>query len=237
MTVTGLRTDGGPGQEELVIEFSLPDTPPGVCRQPYNDAYRARPRRPDSEAYATELGREIQGWATEHLRRYHPPEPIDREQVRHELPTGDGLWRMLIDHFDETTPVPQGFRGTAYGSTITVVLTPEEWQEHVISCEIGCRMDYGVDADREGSGPYVAFDALDEIIGTLDPEELYVVFDGREFRGSTRAELPAVPGTAGEREHAQSMRRLAEARAANPDVEFGWFAYRPDGSQTRLGDD
>ena len=62
---------------------------------------------------------------------------------------------------------------------LTIALTPEQWQDYVVSCEIGCRMDYGVDADGEGDGLLVAIDDLDETMATMDPDEDFVVFDGR----------------------------------------------------------
>ena len=77
-------------------------------------------------------------------------------------------------------------------------------------------MDYGVDADGEGDGLLVAIDDLDETMATMDPDEDFVVFDGRTLVGSTRAELPPVPGTGSEREHEKVMRRIAEAREQEP---------------------
>jgi hypothetical protein len=226
VTVTGVHLSGDGETQELVIEFSLPDLPPGVCRQPYDEEWRRRFRPSDPTRYAVQLADEIQAWAIEHVRTIHPPEPIDRDQVRAELPSADELWGTLTAEFADVTPDSgQGFRGRSrFGAVLTVAVTPEQWQDYVVSCEIGCRMDYGVDADGEGDGLLVAIDHLDETMATMDPDELFVVLDGGRLTGSTRAELPPVPGTGSAREHEKVMRRIAKSRGKHPHEGFGWFS-------------
>lgn len=226
VTVTGVRISGRGESQELVIDFTVSDLPPGECRQPYGAEWRRRFRPADPEQYAAELTGEVQAWAIGHLRKFRPPEPIDRDVVRQELPPRDELWGSLTAEFAEVDGAPgQGFRGrNRFGSVLTIALTPDDWQEYVVSCEIGCRMDYGVDADGEGDGLLAAIDDLDETMATMDPDEDFVVFDGRTLVGSTRAELPPVPGTGSEREHEKVMRRIAEARNKNPDGRSGWIS-------------
>jgi hypothetical protein len=226
VTVTGVRVSGHGETQELVIEFSVPGLPSGECRQPYDEEWRRRFRPADATTYAAQLSDEIQAWAIGHVRKVHPPEPMDRDRVREELPPRDELWRSLTAEFADVTAEPgQGFRGrNRFGSVLTIALTPEEWQDYVVSCEIGCRLDYGVDAEGEGDGLLVAVDDLDETMATMDPDETFVVLDGGQLTGSTRAELPPEAGTGSAREHEKVMRRITNARKKYPDPPFGWLS-------------
>ena len=89
--------------QELVIEFAVPGLPPGQCRQPYGEEWRRRFRPADPERYAAELTGEVQAWAIGHVRKFRPPEPIDRDVVREELPPKDELWESLTGEFAEVT--------------------------------------------------------------------------------------------------------------------------------------
>jgi hypothetical protein len=180
------------------------------------------------EEYADDLAEHVGFWATEHVRRVRPLPPPDRDPVRRELPTREELWTLLLGQFSQTERLPTGFHGSWSDRALTVVITPEQWQELVIDTEIGCRADYGIDAARAGDGPGAAIDELHETLATMDDDERFVVFDGRALVGSVRAELPPRAGTAREREHARVMRRIAEARRRDPQAGFGWFAYSTD---------
>ena len=169
-----------PSGDELVVRYSVSPLPDGVARPPVPEGGTAASR-------AAEVGKELNGWATEHVRRYRPPPPLDRAEVARELPDRDELWRRLRAGFTEVREIPGGLAGTdRFGTTLTVRLTAETWQAYVVTCEIGCRNDYGVDADSAGDGPSVALDDLDETLATLDDDELFVVLDGHRLTGSTR---------------------------------------------------
>jgi hypothetical protein len=114
----------------------------------------------------------------------------------------------LRSEFHDVSDVDGGFVGTNLdGRQLQVMLTPQTWQEFVVRCEIGCRNDYGVDADSAGSGPMVAMGYLEEEMATLDADESYVVLDGHAVHGSTRAGLPPARGSAWQRELADVRRR------------------------------
>jgi hypothetical protein len=174
---------------EVVIGFSVPGLPDGVCRQP-------APGNTDLSTYASEVAEELQAWAIEHVRKHRPLPPPDRDRVRRELPSREELWRTLREGFSRVREVPGGFVGTnRFGVELRVMLTPEAWQEYVVGCEIACRNDYGVDADGPGDGPMVALGDLDEAMATMREDELFLVLHRHDLRGSTRAELPPVRGS------------------------------------------
>jgi len=213
VTVRSLNVSRGYSGDELVIRYSVPPLPDGIARQPL-------PRDADMSTYAREVAEELNAWAIGHVREYRPPPPLDRAQVARQLPSRDDLWRMLRDVFREVRDLPEGFVGTnRFDVELSVVLTPEQWQDYVVAREIGCRNDYGVDADSSGAGPGVAMGDLDEAMATLDPEESFLVLDGDTFTGSTRAELPPVPGAADERV-ADDIRQRGGGR---------WYATSRDG--------
>jgi hypothetical protein len=210
-----------PSGDELVVRYSVPPLPDGVARPPVPEGGTAASR-------AAEVAEELIGWATEHVRRYRPPPPLDRAQVARDLPDRNKLWRQLRSGFTDVRDIPGGFVGTGrFGTTLTIMLTAQAWQDYVVTCEIGCRNDYGVDADSAGDGPSVALDDLDESLATLDDDELFVVLDDHRLTGSTRAELPPVHGSAATRE-AERIQR------GGPGA---WFANGRDGSDSRFTDD
>ena len=173
---------------EVVIGFSVPGLPDGVCRQP-------APRDSDLSTYASEVAEELQAWATEHVRKHRPLPPPDRERVRRELPSREELWGALREEFSGVRDEPGGFVGTnRFGVELRVMLTPEAWQEYVVDSEIACRNDYGVDADGPGDGPMVALGDLDETMATMRDDELFLVLHRQDLQGSTRAQLPPVRG-------------------------------------------
>jgi hypothetical protein len=186
VTVRSLKISRGYQDDELVIGYSVPPLPDGIARQPL-------PRDADLSTYAREVAEELNAWAIEHVRKHRPPPPLDRAQVARELPSRDELWRRLQDAFRQVRDVPDGFVGTnRFEVELHVVLTPEQWHEYVVAREVGCRNDYGVDADTSGAGPEVAMGDLDEAMATMDPDESFLVLDRHRFGGSTRAELPPV---------------------------------------------
>jgi hypothetical protein len=193
VTVRAVRVTAGElGTGELEIVYSVPSLPDAVARQPLPG-----PWHEDLATYASEVAEELQAWAIEHVRKYRPLPAFDREQVQHELPPREQLWLMLTSEFRDVHEIPGGFVGTSPdGPELHVMLTPERWQDFVVTCEIGCRSDYGVDADSAGAGPQVALCDLEEVVATMEDDERYVVLDGYHLEASTRAELPPVPGTA-----------------------------------------
>ncbi len=98
-------------------------------------------------------------------------------------------------------------------------MTPEQWQDFVVECEIVAREDAGVDAARPGDGPFLACEAVDELLATLDEGEHFVVFDGRRFHRSTRRELPPVRSGALQRRTQEIVRRTGGRGE--------WRAYPP----------
>jgi hypothetical protein len=117
---------------------------------------------------------------------------------------------MLRSEFRGVREGPGGFVGTSRDDIeFRVMLTPEQGQENVVDCEIGCRSDYGVDADSAGDGPMVATHDLDEAMATMDPDESFLVLARHRLAWSTRAELlrcPALP-------HSGRPRRSCAAEA------------------------
>lgn len=199
--VQSLRIASAPRGSELEIHYSVAPLPDGIARQPL-------PGSRDLVTYAAEVGEELPGWAIEHVRRHRPLPPPDRDQIRRDLPSREELWALLRSEFHDVSDVDGGFVATNHdGRQLSVMLTPQAWQEYVVRCEIGCRNDYGVDADSAGSGPMVAMGYLEEEMATLDADESYVVLDGHALHGSTRTELPPVPGSAWQRELAEVRRR------------------------------
>ena len=113
---------------------------------------------------------ELHGWATEHVRRFRPLPPPDRDAIRRALPDREALWAMLGQR-------REGERGRHQWS-----VTPEQWQDFVVECEIVAREDAGVDAARPGDGPFLACEAVDET--ARDPGR------GRALRRLRRPQVP-----------------------------------------------
>lgn len=209
VVVRSVRIARSGGTDELLIEYTVQPLPDAVAKQPL-------PWDSDLGAYAAQVAEEVQAWAIEHVRKFRPLPPPDLDRIRQELPSRDQLWRLLRDEFHDVRDAPGGFVGYQYdGHETAVVLTPEQWQEYVVRCEIGCRNDYGVDADSIGGGPMVAIGDVEETVATMDEDEHFLVLDGHELRGSTRAELPVVRGTARQRRSEELRRRAGGGR---------WFA-------------
>ena len=146
--------------DELELRFAVTPLPEGVARQPLPSRYHR-----DLADYAGEVAEEVQAWAVEHVRRFRPLPPFDREQVASELPPADELWRRLRAEFEDVEDLPHGFVGTTPdGQRVQVLLSSEQWQALVVDAEIGCRRDHGVDADSAGDGPGVALDLLGELL-------------------------------------------------------------------------
>jgi hypothetical protein len=144
------------------------------------------------------------------------------------LPDREELWRRLRAAFTDARDISGGFVGTdRYGNALSIMLTPKTWQEYVVTCEIRCRNDYGVDADNAGDGSIVAIDDLDETLATLDPDEKFVVLDAHDLTGSTRAELPPVRGTA-------AVRKAERIRLRGGGT---WYATRPPGRRSPSADE
>lgn len=209
VVVRSVRIARSRGRDELLIDYSVQPLPDAVARQPL-------PWDSDLVAYAAQVAEGLQAWATEHVRKFRPLPPPDLDRIRRELPPREELWRLLRDEFHDVRDVPGGFVGIQYDDhEIAVMLTPDQWQEYVVRCEIGCRNDYGVDADSAGSGPMVAIGDVEETVATMDEDEHFLVLDGHELRGSTRAELPVARGTALQRKTVELRRRGSGGR---------WFA-------------
>ena len=172
---------------------------PPASRCPGTPTWRRTPRR---------WPKKCRRGAAEHVRKHRPLPPLDRDQVRRELPSRNELWGMLREDFHGLREAPSGFVGTnRFRTELRVMLTPEQWQGYVVDREIGCRNDYGVDAQSAGDGPMVAMHGVEEAMATMDRDESFLVLDRHELQGSTRAELPPVPGSANQRELEETLRR------------------------------
>ena len=187
------------GNDRWEVRYAVPDLPDGVAQlpPPYSD---------ELDEAAREYAEEVHGSATEHVRRYRPLPPPDRDAIRRELPDREALWAMLGQRRD-------GEAGNE------VVVTPEAWQGYVVEYEVAAREDFGVDAARPGDGPFLACEAVDELLATLDEGEHFVVFDGRRFHRSTRRELPPVRSGAMQRRTQEILRRTGGRGE--------WRAYPP----------
>jgi len=200
------------GRQQIRVGYAVPPLPPGEAWQPL-------PRADESlESYAAGVAEELHGWATDHVRRHRPLPLPDRSDVARDLPSRDALWAQLREQLPGVIDVDGGLVVTDGQDRIQVRLTPEQWHEFVIDCEIGCRRDSGVDADGPGDGPMVATYDLHEVIGSRDADETFVVLDRGRLEASTRAELPPARGTARARATEEILRRGGGR---------GWFAYGP----------
>lgn len=72
----------------------------------------------------------------------------------------------------------------------TVLVTPEQWREHVVDWEVAARRDRGVDAMRPGQGHAYAAADLEETVASTGAS--FVVWWRGEPHASSRAELPPV---------------------------------------------
>jgi hypothetical protein len=111
------------------------------------------------------------------------PTSEERAAAEAALPDAAALWADL----------PRLCGGTAEGDRVrirrtTVLLSPEQWREHVVDWEVAARRDRGTDAMRPGNGPAAAAADLEETVASTGAP--YVVWWRGEPHPSRRPELP-----------------------------------------------
>jgi hypothetical protein len=123
-------------------------------------------------------------------------------------------WSRLITHLDgvgATVPVAAGrLELTLDGRTITVLITPRDW-DHTVGTVWG--------GDVEG-----ALRDVGRSIRALGPDDRFLVFENYELHPSPTEETPQ------QREDRETRRRIDEIRRRDPDARLGWFTERRDGS-------
>src|SRR5262249_25374355 len=109
------------GADQGRIRYAVPPLPGG-------GAWAAWARGRESlESYATAVGEELHGWATEHVRRHRPLPPPDLEEVARSLPGRDELWQELRSGFREVEDDGAGFQGVLYGKLVEVTFGADDW--------------------------------------------------------------------------------------------------------------
>ena len=157
--------------------------------------------------------------------------PGERDRVRREIGTVEDLWGRLVAHLEPHGGATDSGTGRLLvvdredGETVEVHIMPGEWHEHVVSHELSCRADSGVDAWERGDGLDAALMFLDETIGGRWDDETHVVFFRGSFERSVRARLPPVGGSIFEGEQVEALGDAEPGAFA----EQGAFAHPPDG--------
>lgn len=222
--------------------LAVPDEPQwhgmqtrGSVQVPFDAEWRELSGFGDPAAYAPQVAVRVESAAGELAQRHREGDARDRmrDQVRARLPDRDGQRQMLLEmlrcegtvtelglgrfelHFDkvnEVNEVNEVDESPGGPSMMTVVVTPEEWEEVLVS----------------GAGDDLCL-YIAEVIADPDPDERFLVFYDGDLTCSTREERPPVRGRARER-------WWAELRASHPPGENdGWFAYEPTDSEHGLG--
>ncbi len=169
--------------DELLIDYVVGSFPPAQATQPL-----PAPWHESLEEYCEGVATELNAWATEHVRKFEPLPIPDRDDVARDLPSCEQLWEILRSDFTEVRDEPVGFSGVFYDDRrVALRFTAVQWQDFVIGCEIGCRADYGVDADSAGQGPAVAGDYVSELLASGEGCEGLELQDGRLSRFGQRA--------------------------------------------------
>jgi hypothetical protein len=205
-------TDDGPYEElEVTYGIAVPERPGfrdlprrGTTRLPYGREWRELSGYTDPAELARKIadmafsaaGRSVQR-GREQARRA----AVDAVAVRAELPGRDELWALLVgtlDKYGVAREVDPGRielieeRDGGEPGRVTVVVSPDQWHDFVVSVEIGCRLDRGLDAARAGDGPDSACFALDELVQSRHQDNRFIVFDRGGFHSSIREERPLV---------------------------------------------
>jgi hypothetical protein len=135
-----------------------------------------------------------------------PADPPGGGQDRPVLPPREAQWQMPLGALADEGAVREVAPGRIElhvpgGTVVTVVVSPEQWERVLAGPAWG------------EVGLYFA-----ELLGTRQEDEEFLVFNNGALARSTREKLPPVRGTAFER-------MMAEARADDPDAQFGWYAH------------
>jgi hypothetical protein len=209
--VIRVRGAGRNGKQELVIDFSLPDLPPGECRQPYDDEWRRQFLPEDPEEYAAELADEVHHWATAHVEKFRPPPPGESAERR---------WERLVEHLDSGAPARAlghvRIEVTVDDRVVTIVMTPREWDD-IASVAIG---------DSDAAAAQVT-----TWIRELPADQPFLVYTAYELEGSATAELPPDP----DEPDLAVIARLRE-QADRAAIKFGWYAEPREGTRDWLAD-
>jgi hypothetical protein len=155
---------------------------------------------------ATEVGIAARHHVERHWRR--PADPLGDDQDRPLLPPREAQWQILLGALADEGAVREVAPGRielqdSGGTVVTVVVSPDQWERVLAGPAWG---DVGL---------YLA-----ELLGPRQEDEEFLVFYNGALARSTREKLPPVRGRAFER-------MMAEARADDPDPQFGWYAHPP----------
>jgi hypothetical protein len=125
------------------------------------------------------------------------------------LPPRDAQWQILLKALGDEGAVREVAAGRielqdSGGTVVTVVVSPDQW-ERVLAAPAW-----------DDVGLY-----LHELLGPRQEDETFLAFYKGSLARSTREKLPPVRGRAFER-------KMAEARADDPDAQFGWYAHPPE---------
>lgn len=155
----------------------------------------------DPAAYAPVVAREVEHAALGLVAR---SARVGADSAPPALPDRDEQWQALLGELSSSGAVRELAPGRIEvrepeGATVTVVVSPEQWEQVL-------RGRVSVDED------------LEVLLGSRQEDETFVVFYRGDLVLSTREKLPPV--------RSRWLEDLvAEARRADPDATFGWYAH------------
>lgn len=218
--VESLEVVDGQYGAELVVEFglALPTEPDllevpqhGAARLPVDAQWRELSGYRQPAAYAPAVAREVEIAAYRHVERHrrHPTGALGADQGRAVLPSREAQWQILLDALRHDGQVREVAPGRIElhdsGTVVTLVISADQWERVLI------------DHAWDDVDLYFA-----ELLGPRQVDEAFVVFYNGDLARSTREKLPPVRSRALER-------MLEQARAEDPDAQFRWVAYGPEG--------
>ncbi len=213
--VESLRpADDGPYEElEVTYRMAVPDRTEfrdvprrSSTRLPFGRDWREASGHADPAELARTIAVAVFSAATgvvQQMRGDERRRAVNGNAVRARLPDKQALWRELLERLEEYGAVRELVPGRVelleerdYGepAIVTLVVTPDQWRDFVVSAEIACRLDSGTDARGRGQGRSEALFQLEEAIDSRHPDDRFIVFDRTRFGASVRAELPLVSG-------------------------------------------
>jgi hypothetical protein len=211
VTVASIEVVDGEHGAELVVGFVLTaaenaGSPQGSLRLPVEREWRELSGYADPAAYAPEVASRVMSAATAQVQQHVDGAGAGRAVQA--LPDREAQWRLLLAALGSEGDVrelgPGRVEVEVDGSVLTVVVTPDQWEQ--------------VLREHAGADPELYFA---DLLGPRQEDELFVVFYAGDLARSVREELPPVRGRAFER-------RVAEVLEDNPDAQLGWHAHPPE---------
>ena len=207
--VADLRQVPGEHGAELEVEYEL-DVPPrlrpevssrGSTRVEFGEEWRRLSGFEDPADYAPTIAKHVWFAAGRQVQQGRDEPSPSRDEVDATVPGKDVLFERLLTELTESGEVelvePGAIRIDEHlggAQPVEIRVTPSQWREYVVGCEMNAWTDSGVDAWDPGDGFGMALLFLDEMIGSRYEDEHFVVFYRDDFERSVRSELPPVRG-------------------------------------------